>query len=221
MEKTSKKMKSIRRRVRVRRRWVRRRGRRRRRVVRRQRRRRGRIAKCRFFKWQTPVAFCPLLTIWDSSWHFIPTSFSMSSSLCFCWSISSSRSWASCFWASSSCRLAVSLSRSFCISWGDKNKYKNKVSCANAMIDQWASCPHLHLCTLVSDGLLCLPDILLQGVLLPVTHTKQHTGRTQTHTEVIRTKNHEQPALCCTHTWTCQEERDTGLSFYQIHNVTE
>lgn len=69
-----------------------------------------------WFQFSTPVL--PLfLTIWDSSWHFIRISFSMSSNLCFCWSISSRRSWASCFWASSSCRLAVSLSRSFCISY--------------------------------------------------------------------------------------------------------
>lgn len=58
-----------------------------------------------------------LITIWDSSWHFMRISFSISSSLSFCWSISSRRSWASCFWDSSSCRAAVSLSRSFCISY--------------------------------------------------------------------------------------------------------
>jgi hypothetical protein len=42
----------------------------------------------------------------------------MSRSLAFCWSISSRRSWASCFCASSSCKLLVSRSRSFCSSYG-------------------------------------------------------------------------------------------------------
>lgn len=60
----------------------------------------------------------PALTVWDSSWHLSLTSFSMPSSLERCWSSSSRRSWASCFWDSASCRVPFSRSRSVCISWG-------------------------------------------------------------------------------------------------------
>lgn len=161
--------------------------------------------------------FSPFLTIWDSSWHFIRISFSISSSLCFCWSISSRRSWASCFWASSSCRLAVSLSRSFCISYHIPNSsiyfmymqdskqrhllapYRNILSfivcreikqdhilqnvqlekkinqniCIKgvAPIDQWIISTHLHLCTLMPNGLLCLSNVLFKGIFLSETHT--------------------------------------------------
>lgn len=64
---------------------------------------------------------CVSLTIWDSSWHFCLTSLTIPSSLERCWSISSRRSWAICFWDSRSCRLLLSLSKLFCMSCSPKH----------------------------------------------------------------------------------------------------
>ena len=65
--------------------------------------------------WNTTVFL--VLTNWVSSWHFCLTSLSIPSSLERCWSISSSRSCATCFCDSRSCRLLLSLSNPSCMSW--------------------------------------------------------------------------------------------------------
>lgn len=75
-----------------------------------------------FLNWNTCASLqcVTSLTFWVSSWHFCLMSLSIPSSLERCWSISSRRTWASCFWDSRSCKLLLSLSKLFCKPWGSR-----------------------------------------------------------------------------------------------------